>query len=164
MPSEKYRMEEIDVNTYTTRLRLHLRISSVLDEGAYKCAAKNSIGDSEGTIQIYGRFHLPLPPPLLSNKQLPLSSLNNDTQLRNRWRRRNHRPSCTGRTAKRRTSTIRKKWTSHRDLRKKLNELHPTATREPRCTVSFLPRTKCPLLTAVSHGSSILPFILVLSL
>lgn len=53
MPSEKYRMEEIDVNTYTTRLRLHLRISSVLDEGAYKCAAKNSIGDSEGTIQIY---------------------------------------------------------------------------------------------------------------
>jgi len=53
MPSDKYRMEEIDVNSYTTRLRLHLRISSVTDEGAYKCAAKNSIGDSEGTIQIY---------------------------------------------------------------------------------------------------------------
>jgi len=56
MPSEKYRMEEIDVNTYTTRLRLHLRISSVMDEGAYKCAAKNSIGDSEGTVQVYGQY------------------------------------------------------------------------------------------------------------
>jgi len=53
MPSDKYRMEEIDVNTYTTRLRLHLRLSSMLDEGAYKCAAKNSIGDSEGSVQVY---------------------------------------------------------------------------------------------------------------
>ena len=56
MPSDKYRMEEIDVNTYTTRLRLHLRLSSMLDEGAYKCAAKNSIGDSEGSVQVYGDY------------------------------------------------------------------------------------------------------------
>ena len=48
-------MEEIDVNTYTTRLRLHLRLSSSADEGGYKCCSKNSISDAEGTITVYGK-------------------------------------------------------------------------------------------------------------
>lgn len=53
IPNDKYRMEEFDVNTYTTRLRLHLKLSSNADEGGYKCCSKNSIGDSEGTITVY---------------------------------------------------------------------------------------------------------------
>ena len=57
IPNDKYRMEEIDVNTYTTRLRLHLKLSSSADEGGYKCCSKNSIGDSEGTITVYGKLY-----------------------------------------------------------------------------------------------------------
>lgn len=57
IPNDKYRMEEIDVNTYTTRLRLHLRLSTSADEGGYKCCSKNSIGDSEGTITVYGKLY-----------------------------------------------------------------------------------------------------------
>ena len=53
--NDKYRMEEIDVNSYTTRLRLHLKLASTNDEGGYKCCSKNSIGDSEGTISVYDK-------------------------------------------------------------------------------------------------------------
>lgn len=37
---------------------MKLRINSVTDSdyGKYKCVAKNSLGDSEGTIQLFGKF------------------------------------------------------------------------------------------------------------
>ena len=53
--NDKYRMEEMDINQYTTRLRLHLRLSSPSDEGTYKCASKNSMGDSEGIVRVDGK-------------------------------------------------------------------------------------------------------------
>lgn len=49
---------EPSVSTSGYKTYMKLRIDSVTgsDYGKYKCVAKNSLGDSEGTIQLFGKF------------------------------------------------------------------------------------------------------------
>jgi hypothetical protein len=82
-------MEEIDVNTYTTRLRLHLRLSSSADEGGYKCCSKNSIGDSEGTITVYGKSSSSYCYPIPADVEYFLCIFSPLAQPPKEWRRKN---------------------------------------------------------------------------
>lgn len=52
--SEKYQMTEINSSHYSVQMRLVIRRFSRVDIGGYKCISKNSIGDAEGNIRLYG--------------------------------------------------------------------------------------------------------------
>lgn len=55
---KKYVINENVTNEYTFRLTLKLVKLKKSDYGTYKCISKNSIGESEGVIRIYGNFDL----------------------------------------------------------------------------------------------------------
>lgn len=52
---KKYIINENVTNEYTFRLTLKLVKLKKSDYGTYKCISKNSIGESEGVIRIYGK-------------------------------------------------------------------------------------------------------------
>lgn len=52
--TNEYEIYENFTNDYTSRLTLWLKKLRRKDYGTYKCLSKNSIGESEGTIRIYG--------------------------------------------------------------------------------------------------------------
>lgn len=52
--NERYTMKEVDHSTYAVQLSLTVRSLQKADMGGYKCISKNSIGDAEGTIRLYG--------------------------------------------------------------------------------------------------------------
>lgn len=43
---------------YTTTMKLSLRNLKVKDFGTYVCAAKNSLGETESNVRLYGEFFL----------------------------------------------------------------------------------------------------------
>lgn len=43
-------------NGYKTQMRLTINSVTAQDYGNYRCVSKNSLGDSEGTIQLFGKF------------------------------------------------------------------------------------------------------------
>lgn len=49
-------MSEIENSMYAVQMTLVLRKTQKSDFGGYKCISKNSIGDAEGTIRLYGEF------------------------------------------------------------------------------------------------------------
>lgn len=55
--NEKYEMVESNLSYYSVQLRLTIKRLEKSDLGGYKCISKNSIGDAEGNIRLYGKFN-----------------------------------------------------------------------------------------------------------
>jgi len=53
---DRYALTEKENNMYAIEMILHIRRLQSTDFGGYKCISKNSIGDTEGTIRLYGKF------------------------------------------------------------------------------------------------------------
>lgn len=53
--NDKYQMTEINSSAYSVQMRLVIRNIQKSDLGGYKCISKNSIGDAEGNIRLYGK-------------------------------------------------------------------------------------------------------------
>jgi neurotrimin len=56
--NDRYHMSETENSMYAVQMMLVIRKLQKSDMGGYKCISKNSIGDAEGTIRIYGEFPL----------------------------------------------------------------------------------------------------------
>ena len=55
--NDRYAMTEAENNSmYAVQMVLVIRKLHKADMGGYKCISKNSIGDAEGTIRLYGEF------------------------------------------------------------------------------------------------------------
>lgn len=52
-PGDKYEALSSD-DSYRVYMRLKIRSVGLADFGAYKCVAKNSLGETDGTIKLYG--------------------------------------------------------------------------------------------------------------
>ncbi|KAK4320426.1 hypothetical protein Pmani_008732 [Petrolisthes manimaculis] len=59
--SRKYVNEEVTVNQYTLKMHLTIRELQIDDFTRYKCTAKNSLGEVQGSIKLY-EIALPKPP------------------------------------------------------------------------------------------------------
>ena len=55
--NERYLMNENESSMYAVQMTLVIRKLHKSDMGGYKCISKNSIGDAEGTIRLYGKFN-----------------------------------------------------------------------------------------------------------
>lgn len=53
--NDKYLMSEINNSYYSAQMKLIIRNFQKSDLGGYKCISKNSIGDAEGNIRLYGK-------------------------------------------------------------------------------------------------------------
>uniref|UniRef100_A0A182N0P2 Ig-like domain-containing protein n=2 Tax=Cellia TaxID=44534 RepID=A0A182N0P2_9DIPT len=53
--NERYLMNENESSMYAVQMTLVIRKLHKSDMGGYKCISKNSIGDAEGTIRLYGK-------------------------------------------------------------------------------------------------------------
>lgn len=53
--NDKYFMTEINNSYYSVQMKLIIRRIHKSDLGGYKCISKNSIGDAEGNIRLYGK-------------------------------------------------------------------------------------------------------------
>lgn len=56
--NDKYQMTETTNSVYSVQMKLIVRKFHKMDLGGYKCISKNSIGDAEGNIRLYGKFLL----------------------------------------------------------------------------------------------------------
>lgn len=54
--NDRYQMTETENSMYAVQMILVIRKLQKSDMGGYKCISKNSIGDAEGTIRLYGEF------------------------------------------------------------------------------------------------------------
>lgn len=54
LPNHKYQITE-QVEGYRTRMRLRVLEVTEKDFGAFKCVAKNTLGEKEGFIRVYGK-------------------------------------------------------------------------------------------------------------
>lgn len=52
---DRYVLTEKEINMYAIEMVLHIKRLQTSDFGGYKCISKNSIGDTEGTIRLYGK-------------------------------------------------------------------------------------------------------------
>lgn len=55
--NDKYEMNESNLSYYSVQMRLTIKRLEKSDLGGYKCISKNSIGDAEGNIRLYGKFY-----------------------------------------------------------------------------------------------------------
>jgi len=53
-PSSKYQLRE-EHDSYRTKMKLKIFSLDEKDFGAYKCVAKNGIGEKEGLVRLYGK-------------------------------------------------------------------------------------------------------------
>lgn len=53
--NDKYHMSEINSSAYSVQMRLVIRNIQTGDFTGYRCISKNSIGDAEGNIRLYGK-------------------------------------------------------------------------------------------------------------
>jgi len=51
-------MTEITVSYYSAQMKLTIRKLKKSDLGGYKCISKNSIGEAEGNIRVYGKINI----------------------------------------------------------------------------------------------------------
>lgn len=58
IPNDRYTMPESENSMYAAQMILSIRKLHKNDFGGYKCISKNSIGDAEGLIRLYGEFFL----------------------------------------------------------------------------------------------------------
>lgn len=54
--NHKYSMSEDRMSDYSVQMRLIIRNLQKSDLGGYKCISKNSIGEAESNIRLYGKF------------------------------------------------------------------------------------------------------------
>lgn len=54
--NDKYLMSEEASSYYSVTMKLLIRNFQKVDLGGYKCISKNSIGDAEGNIRLYGEI------------------------------------------------------------------------------------------------------------
>lgn len=54
--NEKYSMSEVKSSAYSAQMRLLIKDLQNRDFGGYKCISKNSLGDAEGSINLYCEF------------------------------------------------------------------------------------------------------------
>lgn len=57
LPTKKYGTETTE-NSYRTHMKLTVRNIQAGDFGNYKCVSKNSLGETEGSIRLYGKFKI----------------------------------------------------------------------------------------------------------
>lgn len=55
-PNKKYVTSDTE-NSYRIHMRLTIRDLSQADFGNYKCISKNSLGETEGSIRLYGTYN-----------------------------------------------------------------------------------------------------------
>lgn len=53
LPSKRLQLDTLLVG-YQTQMRLHIHQVEAQDIGHYKCVSKNSLGEAEGSIRVYG--------------------------------------------------------------------------------------------------------------
>ncbi|KAK8745992.1 hypothetical protein OTU49_017213, partial [Cherax quadricarinatus] len=75
--SRKYINQEVVVNQYTLRMHLTIRDLKPDDFTSYKCTAKNSLGEVEGTIKLY---EIELPKPLTTAHELLIETIGEEIQ------------------------------------------------------------------------------------
>jgi hypothetical protein len=56
--SDKYEVEMISKSIFEVRMVLMIRNFQQRDSGSYRCIAKNSLGEVESNIRLYGKFSL----------------------------------------------------------------------------------------------------------
>lgn len=56
--NDRYSMNENESSMYAVQMTLVIQKLHKADMGGYKCISKNSIGDAEGTIRLYGKYGL----------------------------------------------------------------------------------------------------------
>jgi neurotrimin len=56
--NDRYLMTETENSMYAAVMTLVVRKIQKSDMGGYKCISKNSIGDAEGTIRLYGEWKI----------------------------------------------------------------------------------------------------------
>lgn len=56
LTNDKYNTEIIKTGLYKVAMRLTIRNLKPDDFGSYTCVAKNSLGETEGSIRLYGKF------------------------------------------------------------------------------------------------------------
>lgn len=54
--NEKYETKTEVRSQFETKMTLKVKNFQKLDVGSYKCNAKNSVGDVESSIRLYGKF------------------------------------------------------------------------------------------------------------
>lgn len=57
LPTTKYATDTSE-NSYRAHMKLTVRNLQVHDFGNYRCISKNSLGETEGSIRLYGRWKL----------------------------------------------------------------------------------------------------------
>lgn len=55
---EKFEYDIDDSASYKVIMRLHINSVTANDFGSYKCLAKNSLGETDGSIKLYSKFGL----------------------------------------------------------------------------------------------------------
>lgn len=55
LPTRKYQTDLAE-NTYRSHMRLTINNLQVKDFGNYRCISKNSLGETEGSIRLYGKI------------------------------------------------------------------------------------------------------------
>lgn len=56
LPDDKYQPSSYETE-YRVVMRLAIRNVAMSDLGAYKCVAKNSLGDTDGVIKLYRKYN-----------------------------------------------------------------------------------------------------------
>lgn len=56
--SDKYEVDMISKSIFEVRMVLVIRNFQQRDVGSYRCIAKNSLGEVESNIRLYGKFSL----------------------------------------------------------------------------------------------------------
>ena len=56
--SQKFNVQEASKSLYETRMSLTVRKFQKEDVGSYRCIAKNSLGEVDSSIRLYGKFFI----------------------------------------------------------------------------------------------------------
>lgn len=54
LPSKRLKLDTVHIG-YQTQMKLHIHQVEPQDIGHYKCVSKNSLGEAEGNIRVYGK-------------------------------------------------------------------------------------------------------------
>ena len=58
LTNSKYDIMLLDTGSYKSKMHLRIKDLKPEDYGSYICVAKNSLGETEGTIKIYGKLYI----------------------------------------------------------------------------------------------------------
>ena len=55
-PGSRFEPSTSDKNTYKVVMKLTIKSIEINDFGTYRCVAKNSLGDTDGSIKLYRKY------------------------------------------------------------------------------------------------------------